>query len=125
MYMFPLIFKTFVYLNILIIIFVSFFLMFSKKNEPKEFPEKFSKKYILKASKIIKKVFTIFMSKHYINVMKNEYSSNDLKKLEDKIDKLQKSVNKLEKKLCNHIEFIDRVYEPLRSPISKIKNFFG
>ena len=57
--------------------------------------------------------------------MKNDYSSNDLKKLEDKIDKLQKSVNKLEKKLCNHIEFIDRVYEPLRSPISKIKNFFG
>ena len=29
--------------------------------------------------------------------MKNDYSSNDLKKLEDKIDKLQKSVNKLEK----------------------------
>ena len=57
--------------------------------------------------------------------MKNEYSSDDLKKLEEKIDRLQKSVNKLEKKLCNHIEFIDRVYEPLRSPISKIKNFFG
>ena len=55
--------------------------------------------------------------------MKNEYSSDDLKKLEDKIDRLQKSVNKLEKKLCNHIEFIDRVYEPLRSPISKIKTF--
>ena len=30
------------------------FLMFSKKNEPKEFPEKFSKKF-LKATKIIKK----------------------------------------------------------------------
>ena len=29
--------------------------------------------------------------------MKNQYSSNDLKKLEDKIDRLQKSVNKLEK----------------------------
>ena len=57
--------------------------------------------------------------------MKNEYSSDDLKKLEDKIDRLQKSVNTLEKKLCNHIEFNDRVYEPLRSPISKIKNFFG
>ena len=52
-------------------------------------------------------------------------SSDDLKKTrEDKIDELQRSVNKLEKKLCNHIEFIDRVYEPLRSPISKIKNFF-
>ena len=43
--------------------------------------------------------------------------------LEAKIDKLQKSVTRLEKKLSSHIEFIDRVYEPLRSPISKIKNF--
>ena len=45
--------------------------------------------------------------------------------LEAKIDKLQRSVNKLEKKLSDHIEFIDKVYEPLRNPISKIKNFFG
>ena len=53
---------------------------------------------------------------------------NNLEKieiLEDKIDKLQRSVNKLEKKLSDHIEFIDKVYEPLRSPISKLKNFFG
>ena len=57
--------------------------------------------------------------------MKNEYTSNDLKRLEEKIDRLQRSVNKLEKKLGSHIDFIDRVYEPLRSPISKIKNFFG
>ena len=32
--------------------------------------------------------------------MKNEYTSNDLKRLEEKIDRLQRSVNKLEKKLC-------------------------
>tara|TARA_Y100001954_G_C15499452_1_gene449098 strand:- start:316 stop:486 length:171 start_codon:yes stop_codon:yes gene_type:complete len=54
--------------------------------------------------------------------------NNDLqhiRRLEEKIDKLQKSMTKLEKKLSSHIEFIDRVYEPLRSPISKIKNFFG
>ncbi len=53
---------------------------------------------------------------------------NDIEKieiLEEKIDKLQRSVDKLEKKLSNHIKFIDRVYEPLRNPISKIKNFFG
>ena len=50
---------------------------------------------------------------------------NDLDKLEDKIDKLQRSVNKLEKRLSDHIKFIDKVYEPLRNPISKIKNFFG
>ncbi len=48
-----------------------------------------------------------------------------IQKLEDKIDKLQKSMTRLERKLSSHIEFIDRVYEPLRSPISKIKNFFG
>ena len=57
--------------------------------------------------------------------MKREFDSEDLKILEEKIDKLQKSVTRLEKKLSSHIEFIDRVYEPLRSPISKIKNFFG
>ena len=53
---------------------------------------------------------------------------NDLEKieiLEDKIDKLQRSVNKLEKKLSDHIKFKDIVYEPLRNPISNIKNFFG
>ncbi|MFL2675380.1 MAG: hypothetical protein ACJ0G5_01590 [Alphaproteobacteria bacterium] len=57
--------------------------------------------------------------------MKSDYSSDDVKRLEAKIDRLQKSINKLEKRLSSHIEFIDRVYEPLRNPISKIKNFFG
>ncbi len=57
--------------------------------------------------------------------MKSDRASDDVKRLEAKIDKLQKSINKLEKRLSSHIEFIDRVYEPLRNPISKIKNFFG
>ena len=57
--------------------------------------------------------------------MKRDSSSDDVKRLEAKIDRLQKSINKLEKRLSSHIEFIDRVYEPLRNPISKIKNFFG
>tara|TARA_B100001057_G_C22778164_1_gene922496 strand:- start:1373 stop:1546 length:174 start_codon:yes stop_codon:yes gene_type:complete len=57
--------------------------------------------------------------------MKSDRSSDDVKRLEAKIDRLQKSINKLEKRLSSHIEFIDRVYEPLRNPISKIKNFFG
>ena len=38
---------------------------------------------------------------------------------------LSKKGDELEKKLSDHIKFIDRVYEPLRNPISKIKNFFG
>jgi len=57
--------------------------------------------------------------------MKNEEDLSKIKKLEEKIDRLQKSITRLEKKLSDHIDFIDRVYEPLRNPISKIKNFFG
>ena len=58
-------------------------------------------------------------------MMKLNKDQEKIEILEAKIDKLQKSVTRLEKKLSSHIEFIDRVYEPLRSPISKIKNFFG
>jgi chaperonin cofactor prefoldin len=57
--------------------------------------------------------------------MKSDLGEKKIEVLEAKIDKLQKSVSRLEKKLSNHIEFIDKVYEPLRNPISKIKNFFG
>jgi len=57
--------------------------------------------------------------------MKSNNPDNQIKALEAKIDRLQKSITKLEKKLTDHINFIDRVYEPLRNPISKIKNFFG
>ncbi len=57
--------------------------------------------------------------------MKNNEQSDQMKILEAKIDRLQRSISKLEKKLTDHINFIDRVYEPLRNPISKIKNFFG
>ena len=55
--------------------------------------------------------------------MKNNEKLDQIKILEEKIDRLQRSITKLEKKLTSHIDFIDRVYEPLRSPISKIKNF--
>ena len=57
--------------------------------------------------------------------MKSNNPDTQIKALEAKIDRLQKSITKLEKKLTDHINFIDRVYEPLRNPISKIKNFFG
>ena len=57
--------------------------------------------------------------------MKNTNQSDQIKVLEAKIYRLQRSITKLEKKLTDHIAFIDRVYEPLRNPISKIKNFFG
>ena len=57
--------------------------------------------------------------------MKKDSNLEQIKALEEKIDRLQRSVSRREKKLTSHIDFIDRVYEPLRSPISKIKNFFG
>ena len=57
--------------------------------------------------------------------MKKDSNLEQIKALEEKIDRLQRSVSRLEKKLTSHIDVIDRVYEPLRSPISKIKNFFG
>ena len=57
--------------------------------------------------------------------MKKDIESERIQVLEAKIDKLQASISRLEKKLSSHIEFIDKVYEPLRNPISKIKNFFG
>ena len=58
---------------------------------------------------------------------KDNFTQKDieLKKIEEKIDELHASITKLDKKLSEHIKFIDRVYEPLRNPISKIKNFFG
>ena len=49
-------------------------------------------------------------------------------KIEDlscKVERLQKSIDSLDQKLSDHIKFIDKVYEPLRNPISKIKNFFN
>ena len=57
--------------------------------------------------------------------MKNDNTLEKIQRLEEKIDRLQKSLTRLERKLSDHIDFINRVYEPLRSPISKIKNFFG
>ena len=60
--------------------------------------------------------------------MKNKSDNNlssEIKDLNKKVDDLQKSIDLLNKKLSDHIKFIDKVYEPLRNPISKIKNFFN
>ena len=51
--------------------------------------------------------------------------NKDLEKLIKKFDELKIDVRNLDNKLSDHIKFIDKVYEPLRSPISKIKNFFN
>ena len=55
----------------------------------------------------------------------SDMENKDLEKLIKKIDELRIDVKNLDDKLSEHIKFIDKVYEPLRSPISKIKNFFN
>ena len=60
--------------------------------------------------------------------MKKKTSVIENKEIEELIKKnneVQNDVRNLDKKLSEHIKFIDKVYEPLRSPISKIKNFFN
>ena len=51
--------------------------------------------------------------------------NKEIEELVKKIDELQNDVRNLDNKLSEHIKFIDKVYEPLRSPMSKIKNFFN
>ena len=57
---------------------------------------------------------------------KNNISIDEkLQELSNKVERLRKSIDVLDQKLSDHIKFIDKVYEPLRNPISKIKNFFN
>ena len=57
---------------------------------------------------------------------KNDISIEDnIEDLSSKVERLQNSIDDLDRKLSDHIKFIDKVYEPLRNPISKIKNFFN
>ena len=59
------------------------------------------------------------MKKKDINI------EDKIQELSNKIEILQSSIDNLDGKLSDHIKFIDKVYEPLRNPISKIKNFFN
>ncbi len=52
--MFPVIFETIIYLKIFFILAVSIYILFSKKNEPEKFPEKFSKVYTIQTKKFYK-----------------------------------------------------------------------
>ena len=50
------IFKIIMLSNTIFIVFISLYLIFSKKNEPEEYSENFSKTYILKQPKKIRKI---------------------------------------------------------------------
>tara|TARA_B100000035_G_C20913312_1_gene514992 strand:- start:760 stop:927 length:168 start_codon:yes stop_codon:yes gene_type:complete len=47
----------------------------------------------------------------------------EIKKLHDKIDHLQKTVDELSKKLYKHIEFIDKTYDGLKNPIDAARKW--
>ena len=47
----------------------------------------------------------------------------DIKKLEDKIEKLQKTIDDLNIKLSKHIRFIDSTYEGLKNPIEAARKW--
>lgn len=48
-----------------------------------------------------------------------------MRDLEQKIDQLQLTMDKMDAKLSKHIKFIDKTYEGLKSPIKTVTGFFG
>tara|TARA_B100000424_G_scaffold266076_1_gene256658 strand:+ start:228 stop:395 length:168 start_codon:yes stop_codon:yes gene_type:complete len=48
---------------------------------------------------------------------------DDIKELNDKIDKLQNTVDELSKRLTKHIEFIDKTYDGLKNPIDAARRW--
>ena len=48
-----------------------------------------------------------------------------IKELNDKMEKLQLTIDQLNAKLTKHIGFIDETYEGLRNPINAAKSFLG
>jgi predicted nucleic acid-binding Zn-ribbon protein len=47
----------------------------------------------------------------------------EIKKLNDKIDRLQKTVDELRDRLYTHIKFIDSTYEGLKNPIEAARKW--
>ena len=52
-------------------------------------------------------------------------SEKEIKKLNEKIDKLQKTIEELNVKLSKHIKFIDSTYEGLKNPIEAARKWLG
>ena len=48
-----------------------------------------------------------------------------IRQVEDKIDQLQLTMDKMDAKLTKHIAFINKTYEGLKSPIKTVTGFFG
>ena len=50
-------------------------------------------------------------------------TKEEIKKLNDKIDNLQKSIDKLSETLYKHIKFIDSTYDGLKNPIEAARKW--
>jgi|TARA_Y100000816_G_C25861343_1_gene449746 peptidoglycan hydrolase CwlO-like protein len=50
-------------------------------------------------------------------------NDTELKKLQEKINKLQKTIDDLNIKLSKHIKFIDSTYEGLKNPIEAARKW--
>ncbi len=50
-------------------------------------------------------------------------NDTELKKLQEKINKLQKTIDDLNIKLSKHIKFIDNTYEGLKNPIEAARKW--
>ena len=48
----------------------------------------------------------------------------DMKKLHQKSDQLQKTIDELNARLIKHIEFIDKTYAGLKNPIAAARKWF-
>ena len=46
-------------------------------------------------------------------------------KLKKQLDKIEKNQEKLDEKLIRHIDFIDKTYEGLRNPIDAARRWLG
>tara|TARA_B100000405_G_scaffold219483_1_gene155600 strand:- start:435 stop:599 length:165 start_codon:yes stop_codon:yes gene_type:complete len=50
-------------------------------------------------------------------------TKEEIKKLNNKIDKMQKSIDELSEALYKHIKFIDSTYEGLKNPIEAARKW--
>ena len=46
------------------------------------------------------------------------------KEILKRLDKIQKQIDRMEKKLNDHVELIMSVYKPLKKPLDKFREYF-
>ena len=56
------------------------------------------------------------------NVSEGELAT--VSRILNKIEKIEKQINRIEKKLDEHIELIMSVYKPLKKPLDKFREYF-